>query len=132
SAIASSYLPWRSRSSADINSEEGAWVETGEADIESCASCPGQIIATRRKANSDLGASIKEPPRRVCRRLEHKKEGVLEDSLLEDILVRVLEVEPQCKLDLPHRGTKFKSGDLAVIGTVAIDTVRGRFINWVV
>src|SRR5260221_14559478 len=72
SAIASSYLPWRSRSSAEANSEGGEEVEEGESGFASCASCPTQLIATRRKASRGLGTDIKNSPGRYARSEERR------------------------------------------------------------
>src|SRR5882762_6855243 len=96
SAIASSYLPWRSRSSADENSEGEAWAEAGGADVESRASCPAQIIATSRKASRGLSTDGKDSPGRIRTQLEHKKRGSLNQTPSEEAFLRSgLEVETQ-------------------------------------
>src|ERR1700687_539379 len=62
SAIASSYFPWRRRSSAEANSEGGAGVEDGASAFGSGTSCPAQVIATRRNASRGLGTDTKDSP----------------------------------------------------------------------
>ena len=67
-------------------------------------------------------------------KIEHKKkEGVL-DSLLLRGFRGWLEVEPDCELQLSHCGATFKSRNLTVVATLAIDTclrpvVRTESIN---
>jgi hypothetical protein len=84
-----------------------------------------------------LGASIKGPPGRVCRRLEHKKEGVSEDSPLQYVRLRVLEIEADCELDLPHCSAVFDVRNFPVVAALAINAgipaiVRTEGINRVV
>src|SRR5882762_8743694 len=88
SAIASSYLPWRSRSSADENSEGGEEVEEGESGFASCASCPAQAIATRRKASRGLGTDIKNSPGRYAS-IRTQKRGSLNQTPPETFLKSV-------------------------------------------